>query len=209
MAPTRRSLGDPIRSELRTFYDEEATARRRGLPTGRRVELLGEFVGLIRSEGRASVIDVGAGPATEAAAFVDAGVEYTGIDLSPANAGLALERGHRVVAASLFDPPFAAQSFEAAWSMSTLMHVPLTEFDEAMRATVTTLQPGAPFGIGMWGGDEREIAADPAGRRRFFSLRTAEHNRELLARHGEIERFETWNAGPADWEYQYTILRTR
>ncbi len=67
---------------------------------------LAEFADSIRAEGRRSVIDVGAGPATDAPAFLDAGVEYVGIDLAVANGVLANESGATVVAASLFDLPF-------------------------------------------------------------------------------------------------------
>lgn len=173
------------------------------------MELLSEFVTMLGAEGRRRVLDIGAGPGTDAAAFTAVGLDYVGVDLSPHNALSARGRGHLVVPASLFDLPFAASTFDAGWSLSTLMHVPVTEFHLAMRAIVDSLSPGSPLAIGLWGGDEREFVTDPnaSGHRRLFSLRHAEHNQELLSAHGAIERFETWHAGPSDWEYQFAIVR--
>ncbi len=160
-------------------------------------------------EDRTRVLDVGAGPGTDAAAFAGSGLSYLGVDLAIGNARLARARGHDVIAASLFELPFRPASFDAGWSMSTLMHVPADEFDEAMRAVLAPLRSGALFGIGMWGGAGHEFRTTPGpdGTRRLFSLRTAEHNRTMLSVHGAIEQWEVWDAGPEDWEYHLGVIR--
>jgi SAM-dependent methyltransferase len=103
-----------------------------------------------RGEGRRSVLDVGAGPASDAERFIQAGIGYTGIDLAVANSVLASEAVVTVIAASLFDLPFPDAAFEAAWSMSTMMHVPTVEVDMAMRSICRVLAPGAPLMIEQW-----------------------------------------------------------
>ncbi|MGB3734507.1 MAG: class I SAM-dependent methyltransferase [Ilumatobacter sp.] len=200
---------DRVRADLARFYEHEATNRLRGRPSGWRVAWLAEFADSIRAEGRRSVIDVGAGPATDAPAFLDAGVEYVGIDLAVANGVLANESGATVVAASLFDLPFPDASFGSGWSMSTLMHVPTNEVADAMRSICRVLVPGAPLMIGQWGGTLGDIDSDHTvpGLPRLFSLRSADTNRELLGRHGSIERWEIRDAGPDGWEYHAAVLR--
>lgn len=200
----------PAIRELREYYEHEAVSGRRGPATGRRLDALSEFVSLLGDEDRSSLLDVGAGPATDAAAFVDAGVRYLGVDLAVANARLAHGRGHLVIPSSLFDLPFRAGSFDAGWSMSTLMHVPLERLGRAMSEVVRPLRPGAPIAIGMWGGAERDLVTGPdaEGARRLFSLRSAAGNRELLAAYGSIERWEVWDTGPDQWEYHFAVLRT-
>lgn len=207
--PDRLTVVDPIRRELQDFYEAEAAASTRGPAAGRRALAAAAFAGMLRVEDRTRVLDVGAGPGTDALAFTGAGLSYVGIDLAIGNARLARERGHDVIAASLFDLPFRPDSFDAGWSMSTLMHVPADEFDLAMRAVLAPLQPGAPLGIGMWGGADHEFRSTPGpdGTRRLFSLRTADHNRAMLSAHGAIEQWEVWDAGPEEWEYHLAVIR--
>lgn len=173
------------------------------------MDWLREFVGVLKSEGRRSVLDVGAGPASDAALFIDAGIDYTGLDLATANAELAAEVGARVVPASMFDVPFRDGSFEACWSMSTLMHSPTDHVDAAMRSICRTLVPGSPVMVGQWGGSLGDIESDHTvpGLPRLFSLRTAQENRALLEAHGSIERWEVRSIGPDGWEYHAAVLR--
>jgi SAM-dependent methyltransferase len=201
---------DPIRRELRTFYEAEAAAASRGPATARRVQAAAAFASFLAADGRRSVLDVGSGPGTDAATFENSGLVYVGIDLALGNAAIARDRGHTVLAASLFDPPFRAASFDAGWSMSTLMHVPVAEFDTAMSQVLVPLRAEAPLAVGMWGGPEREFRTEPRpdGTRRLFSLRSADHNRELLAAHASVERWEVWDVGPDEWEYHFAVLRS-
>jgi len=202
-------MNDPAVRSLQEYYEHEAAARRRGAATGRRVEAATAFATLLVHERRTTVLDVGAGPGTDADVFVATGIDYTGVDLAVGNGVLARERGHRVIVASLADLPFRDASLTAGWSMSTLMHVPLERFDRAISGMLRPLERGAPVGIGMWGGTERDLMSDPDefGARRLFSLRSADHNRELLERRGAVERFDVWDAGPDGWEYHYAIIR--
>ena len=180
-----------VQADLARFYEHEATTRRRGRPAGWRVAWLDHFVERLVDEWRQSVLDVGAGPATDARSFLEAGIRYTGIDLAVANAALAAEGGASVVAGSMFELPFADATFEAGWSMSTLMHVPADDVDAALQSICRVLLPGAPLMIGQWGGSLGDIESDheKTGFPRLFSLRDADLNRELLKRHGAIERW--------------------
>lgn len=198
-----------IQAELARFYEEEAHLRRRGPAQGRRVEWLERFVALLVSEERRSVIDIGAGPGTDGAAFVAVGCTYVGLDLAQANGVLALERNLCVIVGSLFDLPVVDASFDAVWSMSTLMHVPDADVDRALESICRVARPGAPVMIGQWGGSLGAVYSEgePSGMRRLFDLRTVDRNRALLEAHGSIEQWEVWDTGPGGWEYHAAILR--
>lgn len=200
-----------VRADLARFYEHEAANRLRGRPAGWRVEWLEEFVRIAIEDGARSVLDVGAGPGSDAPAFLSAGIDYVGVDLARTNALLAAEAGAAVIAASLFDLPFPDSTFEAAWSMSTLMHVPEAEVADALSEITRVLVPGALLMVGQWGGSLGDIDSDhtAAGLPRLFSLRTAERNRELLANHTEVVRWEVRDVGPAGWEYHGAVLRRR
>lgn len=208
-ARQRSGTVNHVRADLSRFYEHEATHRLRRRPSGWRVGWLAEFARAIAADGRRNVIDVGAGPGTDAHGFLTEGIEYTGVDLAVANGVLAHEDAATVIAASLFDLPFRDNSFHAGWSMSTLMHVPTAEVDTAMRSVCRVLAPGSPLMIGQWGGSLGDIDSDHTvpGLPRLFSLRTADRNRELLAVHGVIERWNVHEAGPDGWEYHAAILR--
>jgi len=200
-------------ADLIAFYEEEAVGGRRGEPTGRRVDARKRFIDLLIQEERQSVLELGAGPGHEGPAFAVAGFNYVGIDLAVGNARLARNSGTTVIPASLYSPPFRPESFDAGWSMSTLMHVPQARFAEAMSAVLDPLRIGAPLAIGLWGSateTDREIVSRHEGSntQRQFSLRTAEHNRNLLNQHVAIEHLETWDVGSDEHEeYHFAIVR--
>lgn len=176
---------------------------------GRRDELRADFAALLVREQRRNVIDVGAGPGGDAPVFRDAGIDYVGVDLSVVNAEVAHRLGRSVIPGSLYAPPFRLAAFDAGWTMSTLVHVPDSRFDEAMSATTALLRPGSPLAVGLWAGVDREYVneTDRFDPPRFFSTRSSDRVREMLGGHGTIEAFETWQNERSDQTYQLAIVR--
>ena len=201
---------DVARQNLRDYYEEEARLRLRKPVTGRRIELRDEFVALLEEEKRRSVVDFGAGPGRDGEAFIVAGLDFVGLDLAHANAVLASERGVNVVQGSNDAPPFRQGSFDAGWSMSTLMHIAADDVPETLTAMTAALRPGAPLFVGVWGGDQGDIIGEFGldGHQRFFSLRPFDVNRRLFATCGQVENATTWDLGPDEWQYQVFQLRT-
>ncbi|MGK0274524.1 MAG: SAM-dependent methyltransferase [Ilumatobacter sp.] len=201
----------PIEQDLSACYDREAAAGERVAmgSRGRRDDLRADFIKLLLAEDRRTVIDVGSGPGGDIAAFSAAGVDCVGLDLSMGNAQAARTAGPTVVPASLFLPPFRPASFDAGWTMSTLLHVPDQRFDEAIRAITSLLAPGSPLAIGLWGGLDRENGKldDHFGPPRFFSSRTDHRIQRMLGGHGLIESFDSWPHAGGEGRYQFAILR--
>jgi len=198
------------RRELKSYYEAEARLGMRKPPRGPRVELRDEFVALLAAEGRRSVIDFGAGPATDGGAFDSNGCRYVGLDLAHGNGVLAGRNELDVIQASIDAPPIRNASFEAGWSMSTLMHLADELVPHALAAMAATLTAGAPFVIAQWGGDgrhDRDEGRTIEGEQRGFNLRTFEHNCELVATIGVLERQEVWGGGSEAWEYHVLMVR--
>ena len=201
----------PTEQDFRAYYDREAAAGARVAmgSRGRRDDLRADFIKLLLAENRRSIVDVGSGPGGDIAAFSAAGLDCVGLDLSMGNAQAAQETSLAVVPASLFLPPFRPASFDAGWTMSTLLHVPDQRFDEAMLAITTLLRPGAPLAIGLWGGLDRENVKlddhyDPP---RFFSLWSDDRIQRMLGGHGTIESFDSWSHAREEGKYRFAILR--
>ena len=197
-------------AELRDYYDQDAPRRlKRGRGPLRR-RLQETFLDLLLSENRSRILDLGCGPGLDTSAFQAGGLRPVGLDLSVEHARLAAAGGVPALQGSLFAPPFRPSVFEAAWTMSTLVHVPDARFDDAMGAITAAVQPGAPIGIGLWGGydEESQYPTDVIEPPRFFSHRSHDRAVEMLGRHGEVISFETKAFDQLDEEYQFAILRT-
>jgi len=204
MAADRSSL----QSDLATYYDQDAATRAARTLDPARVEWRAGFAQLLAAEGRRSLLEIGVGPGHDARAFSDAGVTVTGVDLSPQHVRVCRERGIEAYVASVLNLPFADHSFAAGWTMSTLLHVPDADIDAALAEVARVLQPGAPLATGLWGGLDWEGTSDEDDTEpRFFSLRTDERLRDIVGRHGSVERFDTWAGHGTSWTYQALVLR--
>lgn len=203
-------MNDSLRHDLTAYYDQDAPIRAGRPLSPIRLGFQQRFVDLLAAERRHRVVDFGCGPGRDSQAFVEAGHPTTGLDLSAEHFRHATTTGFDRLQASLLHPPLRPGSFDAGWSMSTLVHVPDDRFDEAMSAIRYVLQPGAPLGLGMWGGGDHEgpSVEDTISPPRFFSRRSHDRVNVMLAAHGEIEVSEIIDPlDRPDWQYQFAILR--
>jgi len=199
-----------LEADLASFYDQQAPQRSASSLDPEREKRRVAFVELMHSEDRSAVLEVGTGPGRDAKPMQQSGFDVRGIDLSEEHVRYCTDQGIDCRRASVFAIPFEDDAFAAAWTMSTLLHVPDLRIDEALREITRAVEPGAPIAIGVWGGPDSEAHHVLGGidLPRFFSSRSDERWREILGRHGAIERFETW-PNREGWEghYQYCILR--
>jgi SAM-dependent methyltransferase len=197
--------------DLVAYYDNEVRARsQRELPA-ERLRRRAAYLSLLEHEDRASVIEVGAGPGRDGQAFAAGGLSYTGVDLAPSAVAACRALGLDARVATVFDLPFDDDSFEAGWTMSTLLHVPTADVGTALAEIVRVLRPGAPLAIGVWGTptDREDLWDDGSafGPPRFFSMRSDDSWRRLLSAHGVVEEWSVWE-GREELHYQWAVLRT-
>lgn len=119
--------------DLRSFYDQEAEQRRARAIDPHRVRLRATYASLLDSEDRHRLLEVGTGPGHDAAAFLARGLAVTGVDLSGEHVQMCLAAGVDARVSSVHRMPFADDAFDAAWTMSTLLHVPDADFDSALQ----------------------------------------------------------------------------
>jgi SAM-dependent methyltransferase len=198
-----------MEADLATYYDQEAPSRADRAIDAERIRRRAEYTALLVSEGRSRLLEVGTGPGRDAAAFLADGLAVTGVDLAAEHVRMCRAAGIDAHVASVLGLPFADHSFDAGWTMSTLLHVPDADFDTALLEIRRVLRAGAPLAVGLWGGEDWEGASvkDTITPPRFFSSRSDERLREMLGRHGTVERFTTWSREPSTWWYQWCVLR--
>lgn len=198
--------------DLQAYYDAEAADRAVRELGPMRAARRDEFASALRAEGRRSVLEVGGGPGVDAQALMAGGFDVVMVDLSFGPAQLARAAGVSVAQASMLALPFPAGCVDAAWTMSTFVHLPDAMVDEAVAELMRPVVPGGLVGIGTWGGvdDESPGALDTIGPPRLFCRRTHERWRTTLEGHGRLERFDVHRFDGAEegWDYQFAIVRT-
>ncbi len=196
--------------DLIAYYDAEARGGHRSAHGDLRVNLRRRFAELLRYDDVRTVIDVGAGPGLDTALWAADGFAAVGVDLAHANVERMRDVGLTSVTGSLYQLPFRSTTFDALWTMSTFVHVPHDRFDEAITEMMRVVEPGAPLGIGTWGGLDFEGVPEFGELRpyRFFSLASHDRWRAMLERHSVVEQFETYEStGGQGWEYQFAVVR--
>lgn len=200
-----------VEADLISYYEAEARGRHRVGHGDLRHTLRQRFAEVVREEGRGSLVDVGSGPGLDTEAWHRDGFQAVGVDLAHANVELLCEQGLVGVTGSLYCLPFRTASFDALWTMSTFVHVPDDRFDEAINSLMRVVRPGAPLGVGTWGGMDFEGVREFGELRpyRFFSLRSHDRWRRMLDECAGLETFETFeSSGSHGWEYQFAVIRT-
>jgi len=205
------SAREQRQADLAIYYDNEVRDRATRDLSAPRVARRTAYLAQLKREGVDSVLEIGSGPGRDGEAFAAAGLAYTGVDLAPESVNVCRSLGIDARVASALDLPFDDETFEAGWTMSTLLHVADEDLDSALAEIVRVLRPGAPLAIGLWGdqiGGERLWQDGTSfGPPRFFSIRTDDVVRDTLQRHGTVEQWLTWDDG-GSMHYQWAVLRT-
>lgn len=196
--------------DLIAYYTGELQSRvDRDLP-GPRVARRTAYLEQLHDEGRGTVLEIGCGPGRDGAAIAVAGFTYTGVDLSPASVEACRALGLHAEVASVLELPFADATFDAGWTMSTLLHVADEDLDQALGEIARVLRPGAPLAVGLWGDvtASEHVWEDGKGYGpgRFFSIRPDDGVRSVLEQYGEVEQWATWDDDRA-MHYQWAVLR--
>jgi SAM-dependent methyltransferase len=197
-----------VERTLAAYYDQEAADRAERPLEPERIAARTRFIAQL-GEQNGPLLEVGPGAGRDSAAFVDAGMAVTGVDLSHQQLAHAAGVGLTGVVASVRHLPFPDDRFSTLWTMSTLMHVPDSAIIDALTELRRVLTPGAVAAIGAWGGPDVESPGDK-GRYgpRLFSRRSDARWRAMLATLGTVEEFENWHQDLGDFWYQWAVVTT-
>jgi SAM-dependent methyltransferase len=195
-----------VADHLRRYYDDEVQTRAARPLGDERERCLAAFVAECSRREVQSVIEVGCGAGRDGVVIAGAGIAYAGVDLSPGMVEHCRSLGLDAQVAVATSLPFPDDSFDAAWTMSTLMHLPGDDLILALAELRRVVRPGGLVEIGIWGATvdaERQF-----GGGRYVHLRTDEAVLDLLATHGHVDAFDTWDAHDDDLHYQWARLTT-
>ena len=133
------------------------------------------------------------------------------IDLSPEMVALCESKGLAARVMDLADLDFPPDTFDAVYAPNCLLHVPDRELPGVLRGARSVLRPGDLFYLGVYGGIDHEGVwkDDPYEPKRFFSFRTDERMREMVARTFEVHTFKriTLDGRSDGLHFQSLVLR--
>jgi len=102
------------------------------------------------------IIELGCGTGQLARYVADRGFDVTAIDLSPANVAETQKRGITAEVADFAALPYSDNTFDAAFAMNSLLHVPPDELSNVLVEIARVLKSGAPLLVVVWGGIPHE-----------------------------------------------------
>ncbi|WP_250028683.1 class I SAM-dependent methyltransferase [Paractinoplanes maris] len=159
----------------RAAYDEAAAADRDSHAKDHwKLDERDAFLDRLRAAGARTLLDIGCGTGQDSLFFQQEGLAVTAVDLSPAMVERARAKGVEASVRDVLDLGFARSSFDAVYSLNTLLHVPNGDLSAALVAIRTVMAPGGLFYLGVYGGEDEEGVApeDVHVPARFFSFRS-------------------------------------
>jgi SAM-dependent methyltransferase len=150
------------------------------------------FLDRLHGEGCRRLLEVGAGTGHDSAFFKNNALEVVAVDLSPAMVACCRNKGIEAYVRDFLHLGFPADSFDAAYALNCLLHVPNRDLAAVLDAIRTVLRPGGLFFLGVYGGTESgegPLAGDDHEPPRFFSWRTDEQLQEFARQCFEIVDF--------------------
>lgn len=193
---------------LRESYDRAAERRDARVNEPFKIAERDGFLARVLAAGGGRLLEVGAGTGQDGVVFAAAGLDVTAVDLSPEHVTRCRAKGLTAQVRDVLDLRLPAASFDAAYSLNCLLHVPNAELPAALAAIAAVLRPGGLFFLGVWGGDESFEGVpedDSQTPKRFFARRTDEELTGYVTRSFELVDFHRVETG--DWPFQAVTLR--
>ena len=179
------------RMNLRKAYDWQALDRDASEISEWKTKERADFLSLLKIEGKKSLLDIGSGPGRDGLFFHENGLEVTCIDLSPENINFCRNKGLTAYVMDMGNMFFPDNSFDAAYSLNSLLHLSKVELPGVLKDIHYILKTGGLFYMGVYGGSDFEGVrvndwADPP---RFFSFFTDDDLFEVVGKVFDILEF--------------------
>ena len=199
-----------LRNNLRASYDRQAQARDASIPQEWKIGERSRFLSVLQQENKKRLLEIGAGPGRDSIYFQEQGFEVVCIDLSPAMIELCRQKGLEAYVMDMSRIDFPKNSFDAVYSMNSLLHLTKSEFLETLQRINALLNTDGVMYMGMYGGydDEGVWENDPYDPKRFFSFFADAHLEKEVLKVFEVLTFNQISFEPGDpLHFQSLILK--
>ncbi|MFC1991307.1 class I SAM-dependent methyltransferase [Chloroflexota bacterium] len=189
-----------FKDDLRKSYDINAELRDFSITQDWKITERAAFFSLLQREEKNSLLEIGAGHGRDSKFFHDQGLEVVCVDLSPEMVGLCLKKGLTAYEMDMTDLQFPDNSFDAVFSLNSLLHLTGTELPAVLQRISEIMKPRGLFYLGIFGGYDFEGVRenDIYTPKRFYSYYSDDNIRQIVTGVFDLLSF----SHPADDEYQ-------
>ncbi|WP_432662059.1 GNAT family N-acetyltransferase [Wukongibacter baidiensis] len=200
-----------IKSNLSLSYNHKADYREKSEIQTWKISEINKFLSYMRKEEKVNLLDLGAGAGKQAEVFKDNDIDVTCIDISKEMVRLCKDRNLKAYIMDFYNLVFGNETFDAAWSMNTLLHVPKNSIGKVLKNINRVLKPDGIFYFGLYGGHKSEgiWEADFYNPKRFFAFYEDDEIKEIVKNDFKIIEFDTIPMGKDKPYYQSFILRKK
>jgi SAM-dependent methyltransferase len=201
-----------LRNALRESYNHHAQERESRVKQEWKIGERSIFLSLLQREHKNSLLEIGAGTGHDSRFFQDQGLETVCIDLSPVMVELCRQKGLTTYVMDMGDIQFPDGSFDAIYSMNSLLHLPKAELPAVLREMDRILRTGGMVYLGVYGGYDQEgiREEDSYIPKRFFSYFTDENLEREVTKVFDILSFKQIFLEPENLlHFQSLILKKR
>jgi SAM-dependent methyltransferase len=198
------------RLALRQAYARQLAEREASSKQDWKLDARADFLERLRKASARSLIELGSGPGQDALYFQEQGLEVLATDLTPEHVAACRQKGLRAMVMDVCDLQLDGETFDAAFSLNTLLHLPKDEFPLAVENIASTLNPAGLFYLGVYGGRDSEgiFEDDHYEPKRFFSFYSDEALKAALAPFFDLVSFEVVQLNEADGlHFQSVVLQ--
>jgi SAM-dependent methyltransferase len=203
---------DKLRDNLRESYDKYAQERESSVMQEWKIGERSIFLSFLQREHKKTLLEIGSGTGRDSRFFQDQGLEIVCIDLSPAMIELCKQKGLTAYVMDIGDIQFPDGSFDAIYSMNSLLHLTKVEFPAVLRRIDMLLKTDGVVYIGVYGGYDHEgiREKDSYIPKRFFSFFTDENLEQEVTKVFDILSFNRVFFEPENpLHFQSLILKKR
>jgi SAM-dependent methyltransferase len=200
-----------LKSNLIQSYNNHAQERDAYKIEDWKAEERANFLSLLQSKGKRTILEIGAGTGRDSKFFQDMGMDVTCIDMSTEMIKFCQQKGLSAHVMDMVHLDFPPNSFDAVYSLNSLLHIPKVEFRIVLENVKRVLAPSGLFYLGVYGADEEEFEGvwekDSYNRKRFFSFKTDESIQEITSEIFELSYFKRITvSGNNNLHFQSLIL---
>jgi SAM-dependent methyltransferase len=196
--------------KLRKAYDRAVDEREGKKRPQWKDEIRASFLEMLKDEGKRSLLEIGAGTGVDSMFFQDNDIKVICTDLSPENIRSCVEKGLEAYEMDFLNLEFPSQSFDSAYAMNCLLHVPSQDFSNVLKIIRDLLKPSGLFYLGQYGGQDSEGTwpKDHYKPKRFFSFLSDDRIRQVAVEFFTIIEFtKNFLANEEDLHFQSLFLR--
>lgn len=135
---------------------------------------------------KAKILDVGCGSGRDSKYFLEQGFDVVAFDASESLAKLASEKINHSVLVKTIGEMTWVDEFDGVWAMASLLHLPKSEFEDAISRCFAALKVDGQFFCSLKIGQGEGLDA----KGRFFSYYTPEELKECLSRYSQSIVFD-------------------